>query len=51
MVSSDFPRIEKSILDTGVSNVSYTVNIDMCQKFLVSDAIQTILRGENPDVV
>ncbi len=51
IVNSDFPRIEKSELDTGVSNVSYTVNVDMCQKFLVSDVIQIILKGENPDAV
>ncbi|WP_110953775.1 PD-(D/E)XK motif protein [Anaerosinus massiliensis] len=51
IVDSDFPKIEKSELDTGVSNVSYIVNIDMCQKFLVSDGIQVILKGENTDVV
>lgn len=51
IVNSDFPRIEKAELDAGVSNVSYTLNIDMCQKFLVSDAIQIILKGEKQDVV
>lgn len=51
IVNSGFPRIEKSELDTGISNVSYTLNLDMCQKFLISDAIQSILKGENPDVI
>lgn len=51
IVNSDFPRIEKSELAAGINNVSYTVNVDMCQKFLVSDAVKTILKGENPDVV
>lgn len=47
IINLDFPRIEKSELNIGISNVSYTVSIDMCQKFLIPDAIHTILKGEN----
>lgn len=51
IVSSDFPRIEKSGLAKGLSNVSYVVNIDMCQRFLVPNAIDLILGEANPHVV
>lgn len=45
IVNSDFPRIEKSEIRVGLSNVTYTVNIDMCQRFLISDEIKHILKG------
>lgn len=51
LVRSDFPRIEKSELNVGISNVSYAVSIDACQKYLVLDAIHIIIKGENPDAV
>ena len=51
IVNSDFPRIEKSELNAGISNVTYAVSIDMCQKFLIPDAIKSILKGGDSYVV
>lgn len=50
-VGTGFPRIERSKLETGLSNVTYSISIDMCQKFLVAEEIQVLLRGDEPNVV
>jgi len=36
-VRGDFPRIEEPELRTGVSNVSYSVSLAACEKYLISD--------------
>ncbi|MDU2066483.1 MAG: PD-(D/E)XK motif protein [Sporomusaceae bacterium] len=50
-VGTDFPRIERSKLETGLSNITYSIIIDMCQKFLISEGIQVLLKGDESNVV
>lgn len=50
-ISTSFPKIERSKLEAGLSNVTYSISIDMCQKFLVIDGIQVLFKGDEPDVV
>jgi len=50
-VDSEFPRIEKSKLGAGLSNVSYAVSIDMCQKFLIQEEIQVLSKGDGSNAI
>lgn len=50
-VSPDFPRIERSKLEIGLSNVAYSISIDVCQRFLVIDGIQVLLKRGEQNVV
>lgn len=50
-VSGDFPRIERSKIDVGLSNVAYSISLDMCQKFLMTEGIHILLKGDEPNVV
>jgi hypothetical protein len=50
-VSGGFPRIERSRLEVGLSNVAYSISLDMCQKFLITEGIHILLKGDEPNVV
>lgn len=50
-VGTGFPRIERSKLEAGLSNVSYSISMDMCQKYLVTEGVKVLLKGGEPNVV
>lgn len=50
-VSGEFPRVERSKLEVGLSNVAYSISLDICQKFIMTEEIQILLKGDAPDVV
>lgn len=50
-VGVGFPRIERSKLEAGLSNVAYSLSMDMCQKFLISEEIEVLLKGDELNVV
>lgn len=50
-VDTQFPRIEHCKLEAGLSNVTYSINVDMCQKFIVPEGIQILSMGGEPNVV
>lgn len=39
-VNDNFPKIVKSEIESGLSNVTYLLSIDICQKYLVSDGAE-----------
>lgn len=50
-VGENFPRIERSKVDAGINNVSYSISIDMCQKFLVIEGIKILMKGDALNVI
>ncbi|MEG1567355.1 MAG: PD-(D/E)XK motif protein [Anaerovoracaceae bacterium] len=50
-VGTGFPRIERSKLESGLSNVIYSVSMDMCQRFLVTEGVKVLLKGDEPNAV